>query len=242
MLSAINMPDHWCESATLVLLPGLDGTGRLFEPLLGVIPRHIPTRVITYPQERPMSLDELVGYVWREISGESRVVLLAESFSGPVAVRYAADHADQVAAVVLCASFVRSPAWSWLRHLACPMFFREPFMALGRCLLGGGELPTGEQKLLKDAIAQVPPWILADRVRQVLTVDCVDALVLCKMPILYLQAGRDRMVGRQCVSEVMAAGPQVAVRTVDGPHLLLQARPREAWEAIEAWIAASALP
>src|SRR3712207_7220422 len=40
-------------------LPGLDGTGELFRPLLNVIPRDVPTRVIDYPIDRPLSYDQL---------------------------------------------------------------------------------------------------------------------------------------------------------------------------------------
>ena len=48
---------------TAVLLPGLDGTGDLFEPLIAAAPREIHTVVVDYPTSKT-SLDVLEGLVW----------------------------------------------------------------------------------------------------------------------------------------------------------------------------------
>ena len=37
------------------------------------------------------------------------MVLIAESFSGPLAIRFAAANPDRVRALILCASFIRLP-------------------------------------------------------------------------------------------------------------------------------------
>ena len=47
----------------LVLLPGLDGIGLLFEPLLRVLPSSFSPIVISYPPEEPLAYAELVPYV-----------------------------------------------------------------------------------------------------------------------------------------------------------------------------------
>src|SRR6476659_7993753 len=112
--------------AAIVLMPGLDGTGDLFRPLLGVIPPRYATRVVTYPVDRFIPYADLLGVVEQQIGDEVDVVLVAESFSGPLAVRYAAARPERVAAVVLCASFVRPPFWGWLRWFLVPAWFRAP--------------------------------------------------------------------------------------------------------------------
>ncbi|WP_457676365.1 hypothetical protein [Thiolapillus sp.] len=41
----------------LVLLPGMDGSGLLFEPLLKAIPKGIAVRVISYPGNERLGQD-----------------------------------------------------------------------------------------------------------------------------------------------------------------------------------------
>ena len=73
------------KSLTLVLLPGLDGTGLLFEPLLAALPSSIRTQVVAYPPDQSLSLAEYAALV-RKLLPKGDVVLLAESFSGLVAL------------------------------------------------------------------------------------------------------------------------------------------------------------
>jgi len=47
----------------LVLLPGMDGTGILFEPLLNVLPREWEPIVVRYPPDEARGYDELLEVV-----------------------------------------------------------------------------------------------------------------------------------------------------------------------------------
>jgi pimeloyl-[acyl-carrier protein] methyl ester esterase len=69
----------------LLLLPGLDGTGALFDRFLTVLSKDIETRTIRYPDDSAMGYPELVGFVERQLSAD-KSYLLAESFSGPIAL------------------------------------------------------------------------------------------------------------------------------------------------------------
>jgi pimeloyl-[acyl-carrier protein] methyl ester esterase len=73
---------------TIVLLPGMDGTGALFEPLLGVIPACFSTQIVQYPPDRPLSYEQLLPLVREQVPVDRRLVLVAESFSGPLALRF----------------------------------------------------------------------------------------------------------------------------------------------------------
>lgn len=125
---------------TLVLLPGLDGTGGLFAPLLNVMPAGVIRRVISYPPSERLSYDALLGLIEGQLREEPGVVLVAESFSGPLALRYASEHLGRVRAVVLCASFVRSPAPRWLAWFVRAPLFRLPLpdIVLRRFMAGPG--------------------------------------------------------------------------------------------------------
>ncbi len=75
-----------------VLLPGFDGIGWLFEPLVGVLPSYLKPLVIAYPVDKSLGYIELLLHARGKIPTEEPFVLLAESFSGALAVRLAATN------------------------------------------------------------------------------------------------------------------------------------------------------
>ena len=91
----------------LVLMPGLDGTGKLFAPLIPLLEHHFDLTIVTYPD-----LDSFSDYIdcaQRQLPEAPGFSLLAESFSGPVAMALMARQPDQVGASVLSSTFARSP-------------------------------------------------------------------------------------------------------------------------------------
>jgi pimeloyl-ACP methyl ester carboxylesterase len=222
----------------LILLPGLDGTGELFGPLLGVVPRRLPIRVISYPTEQTLRYDDLLNLIDSRLAVEGAMVLIAESFSGPLALRYAAMNLERVQAVILCASFICSPVPRWLRFFAKSLFFGLPLPTSAiRYLLVGWSATVELVQMVKQAIRKVPPQVLARRMKDVFDVDCSEALRLCTVPILYLGATQDALVRRSSIAAIRAIRPDVQVRMIDGPHLLLQREPLAAWREIERFLA-----
>ena len=229
--------------ATIILLPGMDGTGELFSPLLGVIPPGVKARVVSYPVDRATSYDVLVGVVGEALADEPAVVLVAESFSGPVALRYALANPGRVRAVVMCASFVRPPAPRWLAWGVWPVLFRmRPPAAVVRRLMVGRDAPEALVRAVREAVGKVRPAVLAGRLRDVLAVDCLDALRRCPAPVLWLVAGGDRLLRRAHAEGVARDLPHVTFRTVDGPHLLLQREPTACWEIISEFVGRTCAP
>ncbi|HEV8604057.1 MAG TPA: alpha/beta hydrolase [Tepidisphaeraceae bacterium] len=218
---------------TLVLLSGLDGTGELFGPLLEVIPGDLGRRVIPYPVDQVMSYGEVLELVEGELAEEGEVVLVAESYSGPVALRFAAAHPDRVRAVVLCASFVCSPLPRWLRWLVKPVLFRisPPALAL-RALMVGRDAPDALVAEVREAIGRVRPEVMAGRLRDVLELECGEALRACAAPVMYLAGARDLLAGKRNEEVIKRIRVDVTVCRLDGPHLLLQTQPAAAWSQI----------
>jgi pimeloyl-ACP methyl ester carboxylesterase len=219
----------------LVLLPGLDGTGILFRPLLQHLPPTLRPIVVHYPPDEPKDYNALLPLVLESFPKDGPFFLLAESFSGPLAVMAAAACPKGLLGVILCASFVRNPLWlrpRWLRFLVHPLAFRF-FHVLSpiKTLLAG--YSTGELRaLLGEALAPVQPRVLACRAKAILTVDVRDQLESCSVPILYLLGRDDRVVPRQNLRDVLAARPRSQIAEIPAPHLLLQTRPEAAVEAI----------
>jgi pimeloyl-ACP methyl ester carboxylesterase len=218
----------------LIVLPGLDGTGRRLGPFIGHLPLDLPARLLTYPPDVALGYAELEARVRHTLPAGSRHVLLAESFSGPLAVRIAAHPPPGLAGVILCGSFVRNPfpALGW----AAPVVSRVPFKGLPRWLRKRLFWNTGDATAAppeKDrASATVAAAVLRHRLREVLSVDAREALSAVRLPLLVLEAQRDRIVRRGATRTILAAATQARHVVIDGPHLLLQTRPAECATAV----------
>ena len=220
----------------IILLPGMDGTGEMFAPLLKAIPTQQSVRVIAYPADPSLGYDELLERVEKELAGEESFVLLAESFSGPLAVRFAAKHPQRVRALILCVSFVRFPLSRVLVMLAGAAGRLPPPGWALRWLLAGWKASGETMDLLRRAIRQVGRSVLIRRIGEAARVDARDDLERIRAPMLYLGAVHDRLVTSKRRREISAIRPDLRVHKIDAPHLLLQTAPAEVWSAIAAFL------
>ncbi|MEJ2362965.1 MAG: alpha/beta hydrolase, partial [Gammaproteobacteria bacterium] len=94
---------------TAVLLPGIDGTGRMFGPLSAQLPSWLQPQVIAYPGDRLLSYAQLVEYVLPRLPKGRPYILIAESFAGPLALQLSTHANKYLRVLVLCATFVRNP-------------------------------------------------------------------------------------------------------------------------------------
>lgn len=222
--------------ARVMLLPGLDGTGRLFAPFIECLPKGFDVDIVDYPRDRVLDLNALVSLVEDRMEPGVRHVVLAESFSGPIGILCALRRQEDVAAVVLCASFVRNPlprVLRWLPRLANRAVLAMPPPGLVvRALLLDFRTPAGEIGKVQAAVREVRAGVLAARVRSLSSVDVTEDIGRLEMPVLYLQATDDRLVGARGAQQVRRALPRAEVRLLKAPHLVLQARPRESANAI----------
>ena len=97
------------KAISLVLLPGLDGTGKLFDPLISNLPDWIQPIVVSYPMDKPYGYDELKTIVSSAYPINKDFVILGESFSGPLAVMSAGEKPKGLKGIILCSSFVKKP-------------------------------------------------------------------------------------------------------------------------------------
>jgi pimeloyl-[acyl-carrier protein] methyl ester esterase len=97
------------DALTLVLLPGMDGTDRLFAPLIEALGPDVRVQVIRYATTSTAGYRELTDFVRQALPAKGEYVLLGESFSGPIAVSIAAQAPPGLKALVLCCTFVSNP-------------------------------------------------------------------------------------------------------------------------------------
>lgn len=225
---------------SIVLLPGLDGTGEMFRPLLAELPDRLRPIVVPYPREQPWGYAELLALASRSLPTGTPFVILGESFSGPLAVMLARRRPPGLEGLILCASFVSNPLRivpSWLSAAAVAPLFR-----LWPALLAIRSYPRRKEfgellPLALAAIRSVRPEVVAARVRALLRVDVREDLRALDLPVLYLQARRDQIVRGHNLEEIRRLRPDVRVRQLDTMHFLLQLEPRRAAEAIVSFLA-----
>jgi pimeloyl-ACP methyl ester carboxylesterase len=223
----------------LILMPGMDGTGELFAPLLRVLGDSIESTVLRYPTDEPLGYADLLPCVRAALPSTGPFVLLGESFSGPLAIMAAAEAPAGLCGVILCASFATNPIpWfpRFARPFVRPLLFRgKPHFPQIKALLGRYETPELRALLLK-ADSAVSPAVMAARARDILAVDVMAQFKACPYPMLYLGGQRDRVVRKRVVKRLLLEKPSLQVVTLPAPHLVLQVAPEEAAQAIHAFV------
>lgn len=218
----------------LIILPGLDGTGARLTPFLRQLEGAVPARVIGYPPDRPLGYAELESLVRQSLPEGERCVLLAESFSGPIAIRVAADPPPGLAGVILCGTFAKNP-FPWLRPVRA-LAVRVPFKSLPRWLraplLWGSGDPKRAPPRSERASAMVDEAVIRRRLHEVLTVDVTARLADIALPTLILLATGDRILPRSAARLLVQHTHRAEVVRIDGPHLLLQTRSAESAAAV----------
>jgi pimeloyl-[acyl-carrier protein] methyl ester esterase len=226
---------------TLLLLPGMDGTGELFNPFIRFLPAWIKPEIVRYSNHVPLGFRDLLPAVRSAIPDSSPFVLLAESFSTPVAVQLAAEGPSNLQAVIICAGFVKSPVGTlsrfWISALA-PMLFGFPLPSFViRSLLVGSTAPVELVRRVRTVVSTVSPQVLVLRLRAVLKCDEQRALSRISVPILYVQAAEDRLVRQSSLETIRAVRADVTIARMAAPHFILQREPQSAADAIVAWLA-----
>lgn len=224
----------------LVLLPGLDGTGKLFAAFIKALGDAVECRVVGYSPEEPLGYEELELRVRAALPRDRPYVLLGESFSGPIAMRIAACAPVELAGVILCGTFARNP-YPWLAW-AGPLAFLLPIKSMPRwvraLLMWGSKNPRRAPPTAERAMAGVAGAVLRRRIAAILGVDATGILDRIAIPALVMYARHDRVVRYAATESLIARLPGAEVVEIDGPHLLLQACPAECSAAVLKFMAA----
>jgi pimeloyl-ACP methyl ester carboxylesterase len=218
----------------LVLLPGMDGTGELFRWFRAAIEPFAEPRVVGYPSDPALTLDELVDHVAQQVPG-GPYAIVAESFSGPIAIQLASTTLSDLRGVILSTSFAASPWPEWLGNLPLGLLTRaRPRAGFSEALLG--DAPDEVKRVTEEVVRGIPPAVIAARMRLVLRTDVRDVLRSCPITFACLAGRQDWLVGERGLESVLDARPDIEVSHLDGPHLLLQAKPREAAAAVSEYL------
>jgi pimeloyl-[acyl-carrier protein] methyl ester esterase len=235
IIVAGGLTGHHSKAMTLVLLPGLDGTGLLFQPLVDALPESIESIIVRYPGDRWLTYEQLLPIVLATLPKDEPFLLLGESFSGPLGIMIAATHPPGLLGLILVASFIQSPR-RFLRP-AISLFSRAPLFSLYlpykhlKAIINRCYTPQ-HRELLSQMQQLVRPHVIAARVRIVFQVNAEPALRACNVPMLYIQATKDQVVPARNLRLIQKIKPVLEVVKIDSPHMVLQRFPDGAAQAI----------
>jgi pimeloyl-ACP methyl ester carboxylesterase len=102
-------------------------------------------------------------------------------------------------------------------------------------VLGRFSSPVHRDAIVR-AITRVSPTVLRARIRAVLSTDMTRRLPHIQVPVLYLQATKDRIVPRAAARVISRSLPGIQVVKLDAPHFLLQVVPVATAREVQAFL------
>ena len=230
MLNRRVMCKNIMKRTTLLLLPGLDGTGIMFSPLLPVLSTECDVKVLPYPQNSKYRYHDLVELV-RESLPDNDFFILGESYSGPIALRIASEQPKGLQGIILCATFIKNPSLifpAFLRFMVvAPMFFVWPVSLKLNVLTIFKN--TQELRALMNKVKRVTNnSVLAARTREAIGVNVEKEFTACAYPMLYLCGTRDIVVPKHNLRAMQRLRPELQYQCLNTSHLVLQEAPKEA--------------
>ena len=215
-------------------MPGLDGTGKLFAPIIPLLEPHFDLTIVTYPD-----LDSFSDYVQcaqNMLPSTPGFSLLAESFSGPVAMALMVQQPEEIGPSVLCSSFARSPLATLTRmanSVPANIFSIGALSEFCMDVYASEEEDNSEtQPLPLNVTEQLDGALLKHKISVFSRIDVSALLPNIQTPILQLHGLRDRIVSENDAEMIQTNLSNVDRVDIDAPHLLLQTRPQQCSELI----------
>jgi pimeloyl-ACP methyl ester carboxylesterase len=211
----------------LVLLPGMDGTGDLFSPLIREL-SELDCLVIPLPNEGSQTYRSITNIV-REKLPEEDFILVAESFSGPIGATLAKEGGANLKGVIFIATFLSSPnklLLSIAKFLPLKLLSKLPFSRFfHRALFLGSSASNELVDLVQSTVNSLPSVLIKSRL------SAMNSLSYCsegiEFPVAYIHAASDRLVPSGKAHEFRAIFNKIIIQTIEGPHFILQAKPAE---------------
>lgn len=223
----------------IVFLPGFDGVAELREPFVRALDAQHPARALGYPNHPLETLDGYARFAASQLAPASRAVLVAESFSGLVAARWAAQD-SRIAALVLCGAFARSPvAWAAIGASmpAMAQFIGASFLSPMAFGLRDAARSRWSASLAA-ALRSMRRDVIAERLNIIATADVSLDLGGLRIPIAIAHFDDDLVIGATARGQLESACRDPGIVRVPGPHFAIETRPRESAAALLPTLAA----
>lgn len=217
----------------LVLLPGLDGSGLLFSPLISALGADFDCRVLALPNDGEQNQAKLAQRLLPQLPTQ-RFVLLGESFSGAIAAEIAASQPPGLAGAIFVATFLQPPRPLLLRMPKALFWLgwrlHRPLAALWWPFCGYRK-DAATRTLVLQSLQSLSWLILWQRIQAIRTLRMGEQPIAC--PAIGIHAQHDCLVPSSAKGQLNRLASQCVIK---GPHFLLQSEPRLAARTIRDWL------
>jgi len=218
----------------LVFLPGLDGTGDLFKPILKKIPKDIRTLVIAYPKDKLLSYKELINYVNTRLPKNEKFIIVAESFSGYIAYKLVEKNHKNLVSIIFVASFLENPRpailnflikvpFQYMLKIPIPLFVLKSIFFTNDT---DKSILLNFQQILKSISIKT----IAYRIKQIALLN--KPLSKINMDVYYILAKNDKLVPYKVLKLFQKLFNNVQIYSINSGHLVLQSLPLECTDII----------
>lgn len=214
----------------VVLLPGLHGSTALYDAFVALAPPWARCVPVALPTLGDQSIPGLADTLEAELRHLEGFVLVAESYSGPIAARLAARLRGEVALLVLCNPLVELSAGLPAGLAATAASWRGMPAWSAAAVLSDGDRTLGRAAL--EGIRALPRGILEARLAAAFAATSDELAPLLAPPLLVVLGTRDRLVSPEWIRALVRDAPFATLVELDAPHLVVQSKPREVWDAI----------
>ena len=209
----------------VVLIPGMDGTGGLFSPLLDELPSDIETQIICLneltniaPTEQALEIATLIG--------NDEVIILSESYSGFITYHLSLLPNINIKHIIFAASFLENPTWLSRLNKALPLnlvrtgLIPSTFLST---LLFGQRNNTRLVGLFLSCLKSVSNSTLRLRISTV--ANLVRPKKLMSIPCTYVQANKDYLVSNRSSDAFKELCVDLRIIRAGGGHFIVQSNP-----------------
>ena len=196
-----------------LLIPGLDGTGRLYRRQVPALSERYRVRPWEFQRRARFDYQDLIAELGEGTAGEKAgsMVVIGESFGGPVAMGFALAYPERVRTLLLVNTFpvyrqrlrIRT-ACRLSGLLSWPGISQVKDVVAGAILVLEG-VPRDARALYFDTIRKVDLEAYRRRLELVRDVDLTDRLADITVPTIILAAGRDKIVPSASEGRFMAS-------------------------------------
>lgn len=217
----------------IVFLPGFDGAARLRQDFIDELGKHHRIRGIAYPNRKLGTVDGYRAHAMGMVPVDWEPFLVAESFGGLVAARWASMD-PRVKGVVLCGAFARNPV-SFAASLGASvpgLVKLTPWFTSPLARMSGDPLRMRWSADFTRSLASLDDDVVAERLRLIATEDVGPVLRQLKVPVIVVQFEGDQVVGPVSQAHLESVCHNAEILRLPGPHFAIETKPRECAQAI----------
>jgi pimeloyl-ACP methyl ester carboxylesterase len=212
----------------------------MFRPFLEQLPLNYRVSVIAYPGDRHIPFEELADFVIEQLPKHEPLLLVGESYSGPLLASLSQQSQLNICGLVFVATFAKFPGSvikTLSRILPLSILFRLRLPAVFIRHYCFGKWTTAEAiDMLRDSVACNRPSVIARRARSGARVDVRRLLAGICQPCLYIRASADRLLPARAMDDFIKSIPQLQQVEIDGPHCLMQTQAAACLQAIRYFV------